>query len=63
VKEYIKVALRNFIASLVPTMTTDTTASAEKATTYVFTKPFKSGEYNEGIKALQNLLVTLQLYS
>jgi peptidoglycan hydrolase-like protein with peptidoglycan-binding domain len=29
----------------------------------VFTKPFKSGEYAEGVKVLQNLLTTLQLYT
>jgi hypothetical protein len=67
IKEHIKISLRNFVASIAPTTTTtpttDVVVPAEKVTTYVFTKPFKSGEYNEGIKALQNLLTTIQLYS
>jgi len=70
-KEYIKGALRNFVASLNPVTTTTTTtttgtittASTEKLSTVVFTKPFTSNQYSPDIKALQNLLTTLQLYS
>ena len=66
-KDHIKIALRSFVSSLTPTSTTTdndaVSTPIEKATTYVFTKPFKSGEYGEGVKALQNLLITLKLYS
>lgn len=67
IKEYIKTALQNFIASLapIPAIITPsvTPVSPVKVISYVFTKPFKSGEYDVGIKALQNLLTTIQLYS
>jgi hypothetical protein len=57
------------VASLAPTPPTttigdnDTVATPIEKVIYTFTKPFKSGEYNEGIKALQKLLTTLKLYS
>ncbi|MEI6118437.1 MAG: hypothetical protein WCP92_04285 [bacterium] len=67
IKTYIATALKNFVAAIVPTSPSTTTGTVVvppiKVTSYVFTKPFKSGEYNEGIKALQNLLTTIQLYS
>ena len=64
-KEYIKSALKNLVSSLVPTINTGsiTPLPTQTPIKYVFTKPFKSNEYNEGIKALQNLLTNLQLYS
>jgi len=66
IKDTVKTALKNIVSSV--TQTGDTTvpvvaASTGKIVNYVFTKPFKSGEYNEGIKALQSLLTTLKLYS
>ena len=62
IKAYIKTAINTVISPSVSTGTTVTTWSNQKIT-YVFTRPFKSGEYAEGIKVLQNLLTTLQLYS
>lgn len=59
-KDYIKIALRNFVNSLTPTTTTTTiSTSTEKSTAYIFTKPFKSGESGDGVKALQNVLTTV----
>ncbi|MCX6824146.1 MAG: peptidoglycan-binding domain-containing protein [candidate division SR1 bacterium] len=67
VKSYIATALKNFVASIVPTTPSTTTGNIivppQKIITYVFTKPFNNGEYNEGIKALQNLLTTVKLYN
>ena len=62
IKAYIKTAINTVLSPSVSTGTTATTWSNQKIT-YVFTRPFKSGEYAEGIKVLQNLLTTLQLYS
>jgi outer membrane receptor for Fe3+-dicitrate len=61
IKEYIKTALQTVVSSIVSTGTTTTTSNVVQK--YVFTKPFKSGEYAEGVKVLQNLLTTLQLYT
>lgn len=63
IKEYIKTALKGVVASVISTITTSPGISSTTQTKYVFTRPFNNGEYNEGIKALQNLLTTLQLYS
>ncbi|HMS91505.1 MAG TPA: peptidoglycan-binding domain-containing protein [Candidatus Absconditabacterales bacterium] len=64
-KEYIKLALKNIVSSITPTVTsnTSTVSLPTPMTKYVFTKPFKSNEYHEGIKALQNLFTTLDLYT
>jgi len=37
--------------------------SIQTSKPYIFTKPFKIGQYDIGIKALQNILTKLQLYS
>jgi hypothetical protein len=64
IKEAIKNAVKSAVSSVVSVSTgTTVISSGTKIPTYVFTKPFKSNEYNEGIKALQNLLTKLQLYS
>lgn len=64
IKEYIKLALKNVVTSITSPTTNTTPASSSTPTMkYVFTKPYKSNEYNEGIKALQILLTKLQLYS
>lgn len=68
VKDYINTTLRTLVSSIVPTTSGNTpiiptVSTSEKSTKYVFTKPFKSNEYNQGIKALQNLLTKLQLYT
>jgi len=56
--------LKNLVSAIVSTAIDITTVlPTDKITPYVFTKPFTSGEYNEGIKALQNLLTTIKLYS
>lgn len=62
IKAYIKTAINTVISPSISTGTNVTTWFNQKIT-YVFTRPFKSGEYAEGIKVLQNLLTTLQLYS
>jgi len=62
-KDYIAAALKNMVKSTVSTILPPVVPSASEKISYVFTKPFRSGEYAEGIKVLQNLLTTLQLYS
>lgn len=65
IKEYIKIAFKNVVSSITSTVASNAPSLSPQTTTtkYVFTKPFKSNEYNEGIKALQILLTKLQLYS
>lgn len=65
IRGYITKFLENIIPISLPTTTgTVTVISAPIIkSTYVFTKPFKSGEYGEGVKALQNLFTTINLYS
>ena len=74
IKNYITTMLENLVGSLVPTPTPSTTGTVPVVSSpvvtvppvkvsYVFTKPFKSGEYGEGVKALQTLLTTIKLYS
>ncbi|MEI6671982.1 MAG: hypothetical protein WCL02_01080 [bacterium] len=60
IKEYIKAALKNMILSTESSSSLPTNTTTIK---YVFTKPFTSGEYGDGVKVLQNLLTTLQFYS
>jgi len=67
-KNYITVALKNVITSNATStaqtsVATTQTTSSEKISTVVFTKPFKSGQYSQDIKALQNVLTTLWLYA
>lgn len=69
-KNYIKTALRNFVASLTSTTTTTTTGATTITmtppaitTTVTFTRTFNRGEYSEEIKSLQNILTTLWFYA
>lgn len=65
-KNYISISLKNLVASnannTTEVSTSSQTTSTEKTNTVVFTKPFKSGQYSQDIKALQNVLTTLWLY-
>ena len=68
IKNYIMTAFKNSLSSLTSTVintvsTTWTSTPTVKAPKYTFTKPFQNGEYNQGIKTLQNILTKLQLYS
>lgn len=65
-KNYIKTALRNLVASLAPTTTTTTTVTTPATTTtttIIFNRPFKKGEWNEDIKVLQTILANLWFYT
>ena len=66
IKNYIITALKNSLSSLASTViktVTTTSTSTGQTSKYIFTKPFQNGEYNQGIKTLQNILTTLHLYS
>ncbi len=63
-KNYITLSLKNLVASTTNTVEISSTqTSPQKTPTIVFTKPFKSGQYSEDIKALQNVLTTVWFYS
>ena len=59
-----KNSLSSLASNVINTISTISTSTPTvKAPQYIFTKPFQNGEYNQGIKTLQNILTTLQLYS
>ncbi|MCX6824953.1 MAG: peptidoglycan-binding domain-containing protein [candidate division SR1 bacterium] len=72
-KQYISTALRTLTTSLISTKegtgSSDTggnqiiVPSPEKNSSITFTKPFKSGEYNQDIKYLQSTLADLGIYT
>ncbi|MFA7298793.1 MAG: peptidoglycan-binding protein [Candidatus Absconditabacterales bacterium] len=67
IKGHLKIALKNTITSIVSTTNTSETIPStnvsEKISTTTFTKPFTSNQYHTDIKALQNILTTLGLYT
>lgn len=66
-KNYIKGALRNLVSSLIPPPPTENSGTwdtiVQQMPRHIFSDPFKSWQYDEEIKILQNVLINLWLYS